>query len=419
MNRIAFLLAILSCGVANAQTPTTITRFINLPTTTSGPLLTDTTVKLAIDGTSLGTRGVTLTNLGSAMLSTQQLVNSLTIKGSGGTISGTNGNLTLTLSGGGVTSVTLGTGLTGVSGTGAITLSNSGVTSITAGNGITVNVNTGAITISNLGVTSFTLGAGLSGVSGTGAITLSNSGVLTVTLGTGLAGVSGAGAITLSNSGVTSFTLGTGLSGVSGAGAITLSNNGLLSLSTPTNSIYNAQLLTGTATLIVNTNAVVQFSNIGVGASPSTAANLYVNTSKSGQIGMRIQGVTSQSSVYLDITTTAGVSVFNVDPFYGVNIRHASTTNMISVGTVGNQVWGLNSSVAASYQQMMLGNGCAFSNTNSILGTTPCLSCTTAGILQITDTAGSRLNLAVGSLSMGYRSVAASGSLTKIGRAHV
>ena len=171
-------------------------------------------------------------------------------------------------------------------------------------------------------------------------------------------------------------------------------------------------MLTGTATLVANTSAVVQFSNIGIGAAPSSAAVIYANTSKSGQIGMRIQGVTSQSSVYLDITTTAGVSVFNVDPFYGVNIRHASTTNMLSVGTAGSQIWGLNSSVAASYQQMMLGNGAAFSNTNLIASTTPCISSTAAGVLQVTDTAGSRLNLAIGSLSMGYRSVSTTGSLT-------
>jgi len=150
---IAFILLVLTCSVAGAQAPTSLTRAINLLTVTSGQVLSDTTAKLIIDGTNIGTRGISLTNLGTAVLSTQSLVNSLTIKGNlGGTLSNSNGIGTLTLTVNGVPSILTGTSTI----TGAITYTLTGgnvFTLTSAGSTLTLaQTTTGALTLSNLGV---------------------------------------------------------------------------------------------------------------------------------------------------------------------------------------------------------------------------------------------------------------------------
>jgi hypothetical protein len=97
---------LLLCQPAHSQVVSGTRRVLAWPSVTGTAALADTTSMVLIDGTTIGTRATTLTNLGVAVLSTQALVNSLTIKGTGLSISGTNGSLTLT--GSAVTSATSG-----------------------------------------------------------------------------------------------------------------------------------------------------------------------------------------------------------------------------------------------------------------------------------------------------------------------
>lgn len=123
-----FLINILFGSTCLAQGPTTLTRAINLTTVTSSGVLSDTTATLIIDGTNIGTRGISLTNLGTAMLSTQSLVSSLTLSG------GNSFRISPTT---GVGAVTLITTTTGV-----LTFSNIGVGSLTATDVAAIHLNT-------------------------------------------------------------------------------------------------------------------------------------------------------------------------------------------------------------------------------------------------------------------------------------
>lgn len=69
LRRIVFLLVALAA--TNLHSQTTTRRIVAWPTTTNGAVISDTTSALLIDGTSLGTRSISLTNLGTAVLSTQ------------------------------------------------------------------------------------------------------------------------------------------------------------------------------------------------------------------------------------------------------------------------------------------------------------------------------------------------------------
>lgn len=96
--------------------------------------------------------------------------------GNSGKFLTTNGSTTswATVTQGGVTSITAGTGIGVNASTGAVTITNNGVTSLTAGTGITLSGSTGGITISaSGGVTSITAGTGLTVSSSTGAVTIS------------------------------------------------------------------------------------------------------------------------------------------------------------------------------------------------------------------------------------------------------
>lgn len=97
--------------------------------------------------------------------------------GNSGKFLTTNGSSTswASITQGGVTSITAGTGIGVNASTGAVTITNSGVTSLVAGSGISISGSTGAVTItaSGGGVTSITAGSGLTVSSSTGAVTIS------------------------------------------------------------------------------------------------------------------------------------------------------------------------------------------------------------------------------------------------------
>ena len=76
-----------------------------------------------------------------------------------------------------VTGLVGGTGISISGSTGSVTVTNSGVTSAVAGTGISVSAATGAVTFTNSGVTSVTAGTGISVSAATGGVTISISSV--------------------------------------------------------------------------------------------------------------------------------------------------------------------------------------------------------------------------------------------------
>jgi hypothetical protein len=131
-----------------------------------------------------------------------------------------------------VSSAVAGTGISVSGATGAVTITNSGVTALTASTGISVSAGTGSITITNTGATSIVAGTGISVSGATGAVTVTNGGVTSAVAGTGVS-VSGAtGAVTFSigQSVATSAnfqvnSLGVGTAGSATTGEIRATNN--------------------------------------------------------------------------------------------------------------------------------------------------------------------------------------------------
>lgn len=146
----------------------------------TGSVIQDTGAGLTWNGTVLGVTGTvsatTFSGSGASLTSipNSALVNSSigVLAGTGIVVSGTSISLgqSVTITNGGVTSLSAGTGISLSGATGSIAVTNSGVTSITAGTGITVSQSTGGVTIStsSTGVTSV--------VAGTGAISVTTSG---------------------------------------------------------------------------------------------------------------------------------------------------------------------------------------------------------------------------------------------------
>ena len=157
----------------------------------------------------------------------------------------------------------------------------------------------------------------------------------------------------------------------------------------------------GTLTGAQATTGVLTLSNLGLGSAATTTSALYVNTTTSGRSGIRIQTVANQTVPHLEFYNSAGVQLGYFDPIYGLQIRHASTTNMISVGTAGQQMWGINTSATSAYQQVVNTAGVAFAAGTVITGTSVSVNSQTSGILQVTDTNYARSTLAMGSIEIG------------------
>ena len=105
-----------------------------------------------------------------------------------------------------VTSAVAGTGISVSGATGAVTITNTGATSIVAGTGISVSGATGAVTVTNGGVTSAVAGTGVTVSAGTGAVTFSigqavgtGANFQVNSLGVGTAGSGTAGEIRATN----------------------------------------------------------------------------------------------------------------------------------------------------------------------------------------------------------------------------
>ena len=73
-----------------------------------------------------------------------------------------------------------------VPGSTTLGLSNAGVTGLVAGTGVSVSGATGNVTVANTGVTGLVAGSGIGVSGGTGSVTVSNTGVNSVTAGSGI-----------------------------------------------------------------------------------------------------------------------------------------------------------------------------------------------------------------------------------------
>ena len=170
---------------------------------------------------------------------TSNVVNS-NIAGTGISVSGATGSVTITNTG--VTSLVAGSNITLTSTLGAFTINSSGgaggVTSLAYTTGINGSASNGAITLSNTGVTSFSLvGAGGLYNLGTSNAPQIGASVVDVLAGTGISVASSSGNKTVTNTGVTSITAGTGISLNTSTGTVTVSSTGFL----PRTFVFTAQ----------------------------------------------------------------------------------------------------------------------------------------------------------------------------------
>jgi hypothetical protein len=78
-------------------------------------------------------------------------------------------------------------------------LSNAGVTGLVAGSGVSVSGATGNVTVGNTGVTGLVAGSGIGVSAGTGSVTVSNSGVTGLVAGSGVSVSAGTGSVTVGN----------------------------------------------------------------------------------------------------------------------------------------------------------------------------------------------------------------------------
>ena len=292
--------------------------------------------------------------------------------------------------------VTAGNGLAGggaVSLGGSVTLSNAGVTGVVAGTGITISGGTGNVTITNTGVQTFngstaaisltgsgailytqsggtnTISArvattGVTGVasfSGTsfvvtaGEVTIANDGVsnaqlvndsVTVTAGNGLAGggaVSLGGSVTLSNAGVTGVVAGTGITISGGTGNVTITNTGVQTFNGSTAAIS----LTGSGAILYTqsggTNTIsARLAGTGVtGVASFNTASFAV--SAGADVTIKSGGVSNAQLVNSSHPISAGgASTLNLGDTLtltgGSNITLSNTANTITLGLANDIV---------------------------------------------------------------------------------
>ena len=257
-------------------------------------------------------------------------VTSLAASGNAVGVSSPQGAVTLT------SNITGGSGLS-VTGTGGnVSLANTGVRSVTVGTGLSATSSAGDITLSNTGITSLTPGVGISAVTSVGgAATIANTGVTSVAAGTGSPGLgigvsSSTGSAVLTNLGVTSVRVaGTGISatgttnpnpagglvgdivltGSGGGGGGNTVNYAFLTIPAPylssvqcaSFSTTNVTPYTITATFVTPLSTPIPIgSTIGIGNAASTSNMAY-------QVFVGTSVVTASSTTSVSYLTTAPV----------------------------------------------------------------------------------------------------------------
>lgn len=322
-----FLINILIGSTCLAQGPTTLTRAINLTTVTSSGVLSDTTATLIIDGTNIGTRGISLTNLGAAMLSVADLnsylVTSLTVKGSGLSISGTYGALTLT------STLTSGNGISVSSGT--ISLSN--VISSTTG-----SLTTGTITslFSTTGIIS-------TGTINVATITTANIGTINATSASSFSAAYFSGAVRVDTSAInlantTQILWKDGANANSGspyAGITSLTTNVLrvTNGSTGTGAFQTGGFFPGFVAATANTSLTI--ANAVVTASAATVITTTLPDGTTGPAGRLIM-ITNLGGT--NVTVTSFNSSQNIDGAASVTLSSGSGGHFIYNGTTWNRL---------------------------------------------------------------------------------
>jgi hypothetical protein len=191
---------------------------------------------------------------------------------SGGGMSVSYGNGSVTYTNTGVTSNVAGTGISLSSGTGSVTITNSGVTSVAGtANQISVSASTGAVTFSLPSAVTIATSLTVSGLPANSFLYSGTAGLLTTTTaptnGQLLIGSTGTSPV------AAALTAGTGISVTNGAGSITINNTGVTSVALSAPSIFTVSgspvTTTGTLTFSLNTqttNLVFASPNGSTGA---------------------------------------------------------------------------------------------------------------------------------------------------------
>jgi hypothetical protein len=275
-----------------------------------------------------------------------------------------------------------GTGITVSGATGNVTITNAGVLSTIAGYGISVSGATGNITIANTGIVSVITDPG-SGItldtSTPGTVRITNAApsvpqnifqtiavsgqsnvvadlptdTLTLVNGTGVSITTNAGAdsITFTNSGVTSFAVsGVGLNASAATGSITLSNTGVTAISAGDGISINQS--TGT---VVVTNTRFGFTSIAVGGQSSVLADNSTDTLVlvAGE-GIQLTTNAVSDSITFDVTYLKG-SVFS------------DTSTLVINGATGTVVGDVStSSLRTSEEKIALGNSAGATNQGDV-----------------------------------------------------
>ncbi len=288
--------------------------------------------------------------------------------GSGSYTAGTGLSLTgNTFANTGVLSNVAGTGISVSGATGNVTITNTGVTSAvgTAGN-ITVSAATGAVTynLATAGtagtygvvttdtfgrVTSGTVIAGIAN-GGTGLGTLGTANQVlgvnaagtaleykTVTAGTAISVVNAAGSITINNTGVTSAVAGTGIS-VSGAtGAVTFTNTGVTTFSAGTTGLTPNTATTGAVTLagilaLANGGSNANLTAVDGGVVYSGASAMAITAAGTSGQYLKSNGAAAPTWVTL---TNGGLQLYAENASSPV-APSATGTNAIALGSASS-----------------------------------------------------------------------------------
>jgi hypothetical protein len=282
----------------------------------------------------------------------------------------------------GVSAAVAGTGISVSGATGAVTITNTGVTRAVAGTGISVSGATGSVTITNIGVQSFNGNTGaVQGVSAavgstyltvsgsTGSVTFTNTGVQTFN------GLTGA------VQGVSAAVAGTGIS-VSGAtGAVTITNIGVQSFNGLTGAV------TGVTVGGANTFTALNTFNAGLSASAvyvstgSTFAGLVTFTN-----GVSAAGTITLASPNLTGTPTAPTAVV------GTNTTQIATTAFVQSEIVADTVTAFNGRTGA-----VQGVSAAVAGTGiSVSGATGAVTITNTGVQTFNGLTGAVTGVTVG-----------------------